>query len=115
MRIGFVPWRVSLCLPIASAVMAQGRTAYSPRGGCYRGDLPGTPTVNTLPMPVGGGRTVPMTEAVVQVGPVSWSRTLVTPCSAPPSPPATVLPSCRPSVDARPPGAPPMPTFGRSP
>ncbi len=114
MRMVFVPWRVSLCLPVASAVMAQGWTAYSPGGGCYRVDLPGTPTVNTSLTPVGGGQTVSMTEAVVQVGPLSWSRTLVTPCSAPPTLPATVLPSRRPSVDARPPDAPAMPTFGRS-
>ena len=106
MRMVFVPWRVSLCLPVASAVMAQGWTAYSPGGGCYRVDLPGTPTVNTSLMPVGGGQTVSMTEAVVQVA-------LVTPCSAPPTLLATVLPSCRPSVDARPPDAPAMPTFGR--
>jgi len=70
MRMVFVPWRVSLCLPVASAVMAQGWTAYSPGGGCYRVDLPGTPTVNTSLMPVGGGQTVSMTEAVVQVGPL---------------------------------------------
>ena len=66
MRSGFVMWCVGLALLFAGAATAQGWTAYSPDGGRYRVDMPGTPRVETAPIPVGAGQTVPMTEAAVQ-------------------------------------------------
>lgn len=68
MRIGFVMWCVGAALLFAGPAGAQGWTAYSPDGGRYRMDMPGTPKVETVPIPVGPGQTVPMTEAAVQAG-----------------------------------------------
>ena len=43
---------------------AQSWTSYSPQGGRYRVDMPAAPKVDTAPISIGGGQTVPMTEAV---------------------------------------------------
>ena len=67
MRGGFVMWCVAAALLFAGTALAQAWTAYSPDGGRYRIDMPGTPKVGTAPIPVGPGQTVPMTEAVVQL------------------------------------------------
>jgi hypothetical protein len=72
MRVGFGMWCVGLCLLFAGATVAQGWTAYSPEGGRYRIDMPGTPKVNTAPISVGPGQTVPMTEAEVRLGAVRY-------------------------------------------
>jgi hypothetical protein len=72
MRVGFGMWCVGLCLLFAGATVAQGWTAYSPEGGRYRIDMPGTPKVNTAPIPVGPGQTAPMTEAEVRLGAVGY-------------------------------------------
>jgi hypothetical protein len=68
MRIGFVMWCVGAALLFAGPAVAQGWTAYSPDGGRYRMDMPGTPKVETVPIPIGPGQTVPMTEAAIQAG-----------------------------------------------
>jgi len=67
MRGGFVMWCVGAALLFAGTALAQGWTAYSPDGGRYRVDMPGAPKVDTAPIPVGPGQTVPMTEAVVRL------------------------------------------------
>jgi len=72
MRGGFGMWCVGICLLFAGAAVAQGWTAYSPEGGRYRVDMPGAPKVDTAPIPVGPGQTVPMTEAGVRLGNVAY-------------------------------------------
>jgi len=57
---------MGLVLLAAGTARAQAWREYEPEGGRYRIDLPGAPTVGTVPIPVGGGRTVPMTEATVR-------------------------------------------------
>jgi hypothetical protein len=77
MRGGFVMWCMGLALFLAGAAMAQAWTAYSPEGGRYRVDMPGTPKVSTAPIPVATGQTVPMTEAVVRNGKVDYLASYV--------------------------------------
>jgi hypothetical protein len=72
MRVGFGMWCVGLCLLLAGAAAAQSWTAYSPDGGRYRIDMPGAPKVNTAPIAVGPGQSVPMTEAEVRLGTVGY-------------------------------------------
>jgi hypothetical protein len=59
-----VQW-LGLALLFAGSAMAQGWTAFSPEGGRCRVDMPGAPTVETVPSP---GQALTMTEAKVQAG-----------------------------------------------
>jgi hypothetical protein len=77
MRFGFGVWCVGLCLLLSGAAVAQGWTAFSPEGGRYRVDMPGVPRVSTAPIPVGAGQMVPMTEAEVRLGNVSYLASYV--------------------------------------
>jgi hypothetical protein len=77
MRGGFGMWCVGLCLLFAGAAVAQSWTAYSPEGGRYRIDMPGAPKVDTAPIAVGPGQTVPMTEAGVRLGNVDYLASYV--------------------------------------
>lgn len=78
MRFGFVMWSLGLGmglgvgLLLGQAATAQGWAAYSPDGGRYRIDMPGTPKVAVVPIPLGGGETRPMTEAGLQAGRVAY-------------------------------------------
>jgi hypothetical protein len=56
---------IGFLLLFAIGTAAQSWIAYSSDGGRYRVDMPGTPTINAVPISIGGGQTVPMTEAVV--------------------------------------------------
>lgn len=66
MRRGFVIWSVGLGLLLAGVAVAQGWTMYSPEGGRYRIDMPGTPAVNAVPISR-GAQSVNMNEASVQL------------------------------------------------
>ena len=77
MRGGFGMWCVGICLLFAGAAVAQGWTAYSPEGGRYRIDMPGAPKVDTAPIAVGPGQSVPMTEAEVRLGNVGYLASYV--------------------------------------
>ena len=52
---------------LAGTANAQGWTAVSPEGGRCKVDMPGTPTVETVPLN-SPGQTLAMTEAKVQAG-----------------------------------------------
>ena len=56
-----------LVLLLAGTANAQGWTAFSPEGGRCKVDMPGTPTVETVPLN-SPGQTLTMTEAKVQAG-----------------------------------------------
>ena len=56
-----------LVLLLAGTANAQGWTAFSPEGGRCKVDMPGTPTVETVPLS-SPGQTLTMTEAKVQAG-----------------------------------------------
>jgi hypothetical protein len=65
-----VPWIgpvLVLVLLLAGTANAQGWTAVSPEGGRCKVDMPGTPTVETVPLN-SPGQTLTMTEAKVQAG-----------------------------------------------
>jgi hypothetical protein len=61
-----VQW-IGLLLLVAATANAQGWTAVSPEGGRCKVDMPGTPTVETVPLN-SPGQTLTMTEAKVQAG-----------------------------------------------
>ena len=56
-----------LVLLLAGTANAQGWTAFNPEGGRCKVDMPGTPTVETVPLN-SPGQTLTMTEAKVQAG-----------------------------------------------
>lgn len=56
----------------AADAAAQNWNEYRPENGGFRIELPGTPKLNTVPIPVGNDETAPMTEAVVEAGKVSY-------------------------------------------
>jgi hypothetical protein len=56
-----------LALLLAGTADAQGWTAFNPEGGRCKVDMPGTPTVETVPLN-SPGQTLTMTEAKVQAG-----------------------------------------------
>ena len=62
-----VAWIVVLMLLGASPAAAQGWAIYNSDPGRFRVDMPGSPTMTTVPVPVGSGQTVPMTEAEVRL------------------------------------------------
>ncbi len=70
-----VQWIGLVMLLLAGTASAQGWTAFSPEGGRCKVDMPGTPTVETVPLN-SPGQTLTQTEAKVQTGGatffVSW-------------------------------------------
>lgn len=50
---------------------------YKPAGGRYRVDMPATPNATTVPVPVGGGATVPMAEASATVDRIAYIASYV--------------------------------------
>jgi hypothetical protein len=69
-------------LLLAGTASAQGWTAFSPEGGRCKVDMPGTPTVETVPLN-SPGQTLSMTEAKVQTGAatffISWAASRPSP------------------------------------
>lgn len=62
-----VAWIVVLMLLAAGPAVAQGWAIYNSDPGRFRVDMPGNPKMTTVPVPVGSGQTVPMTEAEVRL------------------------------------------------
>ena len=62
-----VAWIVVLMLLGAGTAAAQGWAIYNSDPGRFRVDMPGNPKTTTVPVPVGSGQTVPMTEAEVRL------------------------------------------------
>jgi hypothetical protein len=60
-------WVIVLMLLGAGAAAAQGWAVYNSDPGRFRVDMPGSPKMTTVPVPVGSGQTVPMTEAEVRL------------------------------------------------
>ena len=61
-----VQW-IALMLLLVGAANAQGWTAFNPEGGRCKVDMPGTPTVETVPLK-SPGQTLAMTEAKARAG-----------------------------------------------
>lgn len=61
-----VQW-IGLVMLLAGTANAQGWTAFSPEGSRCRVDMPGTPTVETVPLN-SPGQTLSMTEAKARAG-----------------------------------------------
>lgn len=67
MRRRLVAWVVVLMLLATGSAVAQGWAIYNSDPGRFRVDMPGSPRMATVPVPVGSGQTVPMTEAEVRL------------------------------------------------
>lgn len=82
MHPSFAAWFLALMSVFASAAGAQvspGQpwSPYKPDGGRYSVDMPTAPTVATVPVPVGGGSFVSMTEASAVAGRVAYIASYV--------------------------------------
>lgn len=62
-----------LLTPVVAA--AQTWSEYRPAGGGYRIEMPATPTVSTEPINLEDGRTVAMTQALVELSDVAYLAT----------------------------------------
>ncbi len=67
MRRRLVAWVVVLMLLGAGAALAHSRVIRNSDTGRFRGDMPSSPTITAVPVPVGSSQTVPMTEAEVRL------------------------------------------------
>lgn len=87
MRGRFVRWFVGGC-GAAAMLLASGAAGaqtynptrwieYKPDGGRYRVEMPAIPKTATVPVPTGGGATVPMAEATAVVDRVAYVASYV--------------------------------------
>jgi hypothetical protein len=63
-------------LALAGSAGAQAWTSFSPEGGRYRVDMPGTPAVDTQPIK-GPGQTITMTDAKVELPGAAYAVSFV--------------------------------------
>ena len=86
----FVMWFVAVATALALGSLGGGGGAagaqtynptrwieYKPNGGRYRVEMPAVPKTTTVPVPVGGGASVPMMEATVVVDRVAYVASYV--------------------------------------
>lgn len=67
---------LGLALALAGTAGAQAWTSFSPEGGRYRVDMPGTPIVNTQPI-TGPGQTITLTDAAVELPGAAYAVSFV--------------------------------------
>lgn len=79
MRAMLAAWSLGLMLALIGTAGAQAQlwTEYRPQGGRYLVLMPGTPDTSTEPVPITGGRTVQMFQAVSETQNVAYMSTYV--------------------------------------
>lgn len=73
----FLAWFVGVTMLIAGTAAAEAWREYTPDGGGYRIDMPGPPTVRTVPVPTAAGTSIPMIEATVRTANAAYAASYV--------------------------------------
>lgn len=84
MRCTILAWYAAAAFALLGSFVAEAQSGsparwieYQPAGGRYRVDMPATPKAATVPVPIGPGATVPMTEATAMVDRVAYIASYV--------------------------------------
>lgn len=72
-----IPFTVFAAIVGTQAQPSQPWKTYKPDGARFSVDMPGAPTVASVPVPVGGGSFVAMTEATAAAGPAAYIASYV--------------------------------------